>query len=453
MKPSRYRYMRRVSNRVAPEVKTMEKIYEREIACPDGELQDLVFSTINRQKKAITVRSSYVFLCHDYLNAFAAKKAFPFTEIPQKILDKIAFLADASMVMMYRYNHIYDGKFGVNNITAYKYTLGGTNIFKDLIFDYINTLDLDANLKLFILDKLKRSYKHVDLGQLIDKKYGFSSFLSNKENCEAMTSLKEEDALPEPVLNLIESLKKEYPGWDNVFDVYFARIYLINSSLLKSLTEILFKLTEFPEDQKDAQAQILLFPKLMGLYMQVVNDCTDFILDSGNSNKAANDVLSDLRNETISAPIMLHYFSGKPTTTNLIRGYIKRKYYSQKFTLEGKHNEVLRETIESGGLEKAMEIGKKIAMVAKESLTKGITLSEKEEKNSSFTKLAELTSLAFWNRYYYHIKKAKAAYKKGVLYRCEDHLSSVAKQKKGNKKPTNGIKVTKDRTKQEQVYT
>ena len=430
--------MREVSDSIEIEVDEMKRLYQRELACPAGKIQEFVLSPIVTQKDKITVRASYVFLWYKYLKLYAKKKKFSIKPLPKNILKKIAFLADASMVMMYQYNHIYDDKHVGDDPSYHKYILGRANIFKDLIDDYVDELRLEEEQKKFIKKTIKMSFKHVDLGQLIDQVYDYKSLISNESNYEAMICTKGEFVFPKAMEKLIQQLQNEYPEYDNVFQTYFARIYLINSSLLQSLSEILFELTGFPKKRRH---ELLTFPKLMGLYMQVVNDCTDFVLDSGNSNKTACNVLSDLRNHTVSLPVVFHFvLTGKKqrynqennvAETNYIRNYIfnsiflnEKSIQRQSFGLDGKHNEVLREVIESGAMDKTMKIGKKIAEAAENTIIKSLEIKTEEEKNSLLSEMLDLPKVAFWNRYYYHIRKAKKAYEKGVFYRCEDYISS-----------------------------
>lgn len=413
--------MHDVRDQVSREYTDIKKLFQKYFPYyQDGKLERFIFHSLNRRLNTISVRSSFVFLAYNSLEELAQRNGNEFRPIKGKYLKKIAFLADAAMSVMYMYNHFYDGKYGVDAKRKENNTLIAANVLKDLVYRYSNKLP--DNYSRVIHEKLSLAYMDVELGQYMDKNYDFEAFVANQNPFTSTTAHSANNQLLR-IRQLIANLKRDYPDANNTLDVYFTRIYLINSSLLRALVDILIELTAY---EGDAVEYFQSFAELMGIYMQIVNDNTDFVFDNGTNNKKASDTLSDLRNETISLPIILHYHSGITEKENKIKQYVDEKIIrniddgkQNNFPFKGKHNEVLKEVIESRALGESIQIGRKVASAAKEYFTSRIEAPEK----SNLKKLVDMTDLAKWNRYYYHVKKAKPFYNRGELYRCEDHLS------------------------------
>lgn len=394
-------------------------------------LQDYVFSMIDKHIKEIKVRSSFTIVAYRFLREMAKARKARCKAIKKETLDQIAFVAEASMTMMYMYNDILDNKAEVKNCLHYKIMVPGTNIFRDLLLDYINELDISTVQKLKVQDIFRKAYKQVNSGQIIDKSFRFDSLVYNKEVKNINESLRNDEL--DKILLDIQALKDEFPGHDNLFDVYFTRIYLTNSSLLKALVEVIVYLTGY---EGRGRKQLEGFAEMMGLYMQIVNDCKDFVLDvkrtweTGEKPRYHSNVLSDLHNETVSLPIALHYLSQETVSTNIVNQFIhdrlrdpNRGINQYQFELRGQHNKILKEIIESKGLTRAMAVGRAIAIKAIDYLKAGLKAEwEHTEQHQHLRVLAGYPDMAFNNRYYFHIWKAKAAYKSHRFYRCEDYL-------------------------------
>ncbi|HMQ48092.1 MAG TPA: polyprenyl synthetase family protein [Saprospiraceae bacterium] len=428
MDMTKFKFMESVRQQISDELPNIKACFHRANPLIGQQFDDIIFSALERRLNTISVRSSFVFWAYQYLEEDAQRQQLPFRAIPKEHLVKLAFLADAAMALMYIHNQVYDNKFGVCDTRSIGNNLGAGNLLKDAILDeYVHLFP--AEYVHLIRSKMRRAFNDVDRGQLMDKNFGFREFYKNKPCENWIENFKKEEL--HLINDLIIELKTQFSSCSNVLDYYFVRIYLINSSLLKSLAEILLEMTGLSY-LTAISSKIISFAQLMGLYFQVVNDNTDFVLDVDNNNKKATDVLSDLKNSTISLPILIHLNIKKKGKKRIIHQYAlyrkKHPIFSAKDSelLEGQHNEILQEIIESDAMNQSTKAGKSIAEQAKAIFT--------NDANACAAGLLALTDIAFWNRYYYHIRKAKTAYNRGEKYYCEEHLS---KKPNGNGNPVN----------------
>lgn len=410
MKKERHDRMIEITSLIQRELLKLKK-YARELNtfCSE-EMEHTVFKTLENRLKKISVRSSFVFFKYDFLLQNIVSNEIHI--VGEKRIIKLAFLMDAVMAVIYCHNHIYDKK---NDFKFQKIglDLGSANRLKDLIYEYVDRTFPEKAL--FINRVLRKAYADVDNGQMSDQQYNFKELISNTPGCSKMPRFLNENLVF--VLGEIENLTKEYKEYTNCIEVYFARIYLISSSLFKSFDEILIELIGINRKNNSTLIQVsLAYSEVYGLLMQIVNDTNDFVYDLDTSNKKSCDVLSDLHNQTVTLPLI--FFMSSSFQSKLVKPYIYKRsveeeYHHEKY-LEGRHNEVLEEMIKSGALSKSIKFGKVLREICIKLLT----------GYKAINYLIDKTGITIENRYYIHVFKAKKAFRKGKVYRCEDNLSS-----------------------------
>ncbi|MEL6971284.1 MAG: polyprenyl synthetase family protein [Bacteroidota bacterium] len=316
MDASRKRYMDEVQDRTK-----LNKDHFLEF-CRNLFGYDLQFKALERRVNTVSVRSTFTKLVYTYLMTIAKKRKLGFRKLTTKQLDTLAFLTDAYMSVMYAYNHVYDHKLEIRSFSkkAISQKMNNANQLANALFNYIQETSLfSLEQERIISMGFNNALREVDKGQRIDCEYNFINFFNDNRLEQISEQFSGKELLL--VQNIIEELKLKYDSVNTAyFETYFSRIYLLNSGLLREVVNMIIKLTSF--SCKDERNNIMAFAELYGMLLQVVNDVNDFVYDRGTSNKAPADTLSDLKNNTVTLPIMLHMMRSKGRK-GLVNKYIK----------------------------------------------------------------------------------------------------------------------------------
>lgn len=400
MEESRKRSMQDIQVMIKPELKNILKFNKKEyINCST--------TLLKRKLERPSVRSYFVYWVHQYLVDTARIEGIPIQKIDEEVTNKyLPFIIEAVMSTMYLHNQVLDKKQKVKNTERISNNLIGSNLLKDAIYDYIEEKFGLKNAAI-VQAYVRKMFRCVDVGQYFDSFYSYKVLYKGKRK-----KLFEDESLEgvirlESFEDIIASAQQCAKRNKDVIEIYFKRNYLISSALFRYATEILMHLLGYEGKEKE---KILQFAECYGIMMQLINDTSDFVKDKGTLNRSNYDVLSDLRNKTITLPVLLHL--GNSPRVGLVYKALQKK---KNFQLEGKHNEILKELIFSEALQNTMKIGRDLAKLAEELLC---------PDNKVYHKLKDLLSIAYKNRYYHHIYKAKKHYTKPAnkekLYSCEE---------------------------------
>lgn len=391
----------------------MEEIQER-LSSELANLPYLGFAELNQdlsriiEKKLLkpSVRSSFTVWVYEYICQCLKVdegKVLPLNKDDSHLFrEKLPFIVEMSMAAIYLLNQILDSK---NQVDDKKNSLQ-YSMLRDLIADYVY-----GNCGMYqheIERTIREIFRYVDAGQALDKKCNLMWLLKDNPMTIDLDSKLIKFINLEGIGGILSELKGNYPSHKVGIETYFKRNYLISSSLFHLVTKLIMSLIGYEGKEK---ANILQFADDYGIMMQLINDINDFVLEKETKNKNATDVLSDLKNGVMTLPIILHL----NTSNGLIEAFLREP---NSISLKGRHNEVLKEVILSGALSEAIKIAKRIADRCKDYIRK--------DSNDHLTALLDI---ARYNRYYYHIFRAKKIYKKKgnahKVYRCEEHQSVV----------------------------
>lgn len=372
------------------------------------ELNRSITRLLDRKLGKPSVRSYFVYSMQQYIRYCAEMEGLSIRENNKKLIEKyLPFIIEAVMSVMYLHNQIFDEKEQVHDNDSISQNLIASNLLKDGVYDYIDD-HFETEDAPLVQSYVRKMFRCVDVGQHFDKFDSYKTLLGgNHKSLTQDKSLADIISLAaiEPI---ISDLQKGAKKQKRAIRTYFERNYLISSALFRFSSELLMELMQYEGKERE---NIIQFSECYGLLMQLVNDNCDFILEAGTANKNPEDVLSDLKNEVITLPLLLHLKQGKNAKTGLVKAFFKTKEIA---LIKEKHNEILKEMIFSEALLEAMKAGREIAKRAKSFLN---------QQNEAFLELADLLSIAFNNRYYYHVYKAKKLYRKvqnkNKLYRCE----------------------------------
>lgn len=393
------------------EIQNTLKPKQKELAVSEvSDLKKIVTSLIKKRLSKPTIRSYFTYNIYKYMAHSALDNNLPFRKLSRKNAKiDLPFIVEAAMTVMYLHNQVFDKKKNIKDCDDVSNNILGSNLLKDRIYDYIDEHFDDKGAPI-IQKYVRKMFRSVDIGQHFDKNKSFQAFIKGEE--EPLSKYEKIAALMRPdIINIIsDEVEKDHSLEKKVLRFYLERNYLISSSLFKLTSEMLMKLTRYRGPEAE---NIFSFSESYGLLMQLVNDTSDFVYEEGTGSKNSEDVSSDVKNNIITLPLLLHLKNGNKT------GRVFRFFKTKDISLiQGKHNEILKEMVISRALPDSIAIGITLAGYAKTSLNK---------KNPIYSDLENLLSIAYINKYYYHIFKAKRFYKKAEnankIYRCETKQS------------------------------
>ncbi len=415
MNTKRFQKMQKVQAAIRPELKEF-KLY-----CPV--LDTSTLGLLQRKLYTPSIRSYFTYYMAKYIQECAKSEGLDLEDIPPPNLEKhLPFLAEANMSVMYLHNQILDAKGEVTAEEKICNNVLGANVLKDKIYAYVNQ-HFESKQVPFIQEKLRNIFLCVDVAQYYDRNFGLKGFQTPHKTCidaEKITKL----ISIETVENIIKKYAEDSEISHHRIRNYFKRNYLISAALFKGFTEIIIHLLGYHGKEKE---NCLRFAESYGLMMQLVNDNADFVLEKGTASKADNDVQKDLYNQIITLPMIFHLANRQD---GRIHYFISNR---REPCFEGWHNHILREIVLSHALPSSVKVGIDLADQSKNYLNNGL---------ASGKDLLDLLSVAYNNRYYHHIFKAKKLYLKKMkvneLYRCEENIS---KRKRSEKETENAATV------------
>lgn len=385
-------------------------------------LNDSCFGLMNKRLGSPTVRSYFAVKMYEYIVDLAKEEGIHLKKKDRELyVKKFPFVIEGLMTILYHFNQIWDNKNDLDSIKSLDVHIGG-NILRSSLHKYIYE-NIDEEHRCDVMFQvIEYGIHYVDIGQYIDK-FGnnYDSFKQKKsgknkiQNKEAVLDQEIEAFIDlEPVNHIIDEILRELPQKKDFIELYFKRLYLISSSLFKIVALFLMNSLGYYGKQREA---IIKFSECYGLMMQVVNDTADFVPERGTVSKQLNDAFSDLKNYNITLPLIFHL--SHPRKHCIIDQFLE----TGAIDLLNHKDEVLSEIVESSALLKAMKVGRDIADQAKKYVL---------EEIPSGSYLLDMLEIAFNNRYYHHIYKAKKCIKQGKKYHIAENYSFLKTNSLGN---------------------
>lgn len=285
-----------------------------------------IFSLLNARINTLGVRSYFVYTIFQYVREQAGKEGYLLNTSWEKIWfeTKLPFVAEVIIAVQYYENVILDGKGGVLKRTPQNMEgeydrkklqdrLIGSHYIKDLLYDYIDDciFDKDDYARISMTQKaVRRIFKYVDLGQVVQAEYGtFSDFSTNYKHVAKITP-QIDSFLQEHIIDYwwraIE--ERDIPDQHEIFAKnYLRRIYLTSGALYGILAELIMDLLGY---QGKERSNIVHFALNFGILGQVVNDTNDFTPPEAELftvSKIPADAFSDLMNDNITLPLIFYF--------------------------------------------------------------------------------------------------------------------------------------------------
>ncbi len=373
-------------------------------------LNQKLLSIITQKLQRPSVRSSFTYWLYQYIKQCSLKEKKKLKHLSDDLLElKLPLIIEMVVAAIFLHNQILDKKNKITHPKAMAENAALHSMLKDLVYEYVD--DCFGRESSRINKEIRRLFRCVDTGQTLAKECDLAWLINPNAKTPVMDARLNAMMLFETIEPVKQDLIKNMSDFDWAIEYYFKRNYLISSSLFRIVAELIIYISGYVGKEKK---KILQFADNYGLMMQLVSDINDFVFERGTKNKEKGDVLSDLKNGTLTLPLLLHF--DKNRTRGLIEVFLQTQ---DQNILAEKHNEVLKEMILSRALVRGQKVGREIAEKSKPLIS----------GNSQYSiYLINLLDIAYKNRYYHHIFLARKFYKKPAnrnkIYRCEDHLSS-----------------------------
>ena len=366
-----------------------------------------LFEWLENRLSSISVRAYFMRKVYEYYiagNHISEGKIKDFSS--QLFTVHLPFIWELIIIIQYFQNQIFDGKGGVYSQHAIRENIIAADKLKDLLFVYLEEfVPMDVALKSCVRKYINKIFTHVNDGQAYEAIFNsYTSFKDNAEfdqkQCKAILSGEVLHYL-EAYDSILEDAKEHLlPEKQSYLDRYFYRIFLTNSTLFVLGAELIGILLGVPQLEVD---KVCNFAAGYSLSLQIVNDNSDYIYKVLGKNgeacigKHKEDVLCDLRNKVVTLPLVLHLGSphlvGIPDLLKKVLSSLESNTEIQVFP-----GLILAEFMRTRAIDESIHIGRLIAQHSIHYLDKS---------NFRFKLLADMASIAKWNKFYYSHEKFK----------------------------------------------
>jgi geranylgeranyl pyrophosphate synthase len=346
------------------------------------QIDQMVFALPEKKLDNIGVRGYFVRKVYDYIQAQAKMEGMNLrSDLPAHWFEvSLPFLAEVIISLQYYHNQILDRKGGVTTPETINSNLIAANLLRSFINSYIrDTFGDDTETMLTVQNTVEKILIYVDVGQYMDKNWGtYECFVNGlPEN----TWLGEEI---EAFINssVIDWIWKEIhsSGIPNEHErfvrLYLKRIYLTNASLFILMANLFMHLLCY-----ENKFSIIHFSAYCAISLQLMNDNIDFAKPDTVA-KCSSDDCSDLRNATITLPILYAFNSSQKSP--IAKGFFN-----------GNH-------ILSDVLEEVVFYIFNYSKPTSENIAKN-SYQYLDEKNIEYNNVIDLLSVIFSNKYYNYL--------------------------------------------------
>lgn len=401
MKNNRFEEMSLIQQEIKPELDKMGTF------CPN--IHKEVYTLLRQKLEKISVRATFTRKIYEYVKVEMGSK-YPI-ENEELFLKQLPFISEVVIIIQYFHNQVFDEKVGTNTNRKISNKVIYADIFKDLLYDYIDNEVVEKH-RYTVHKYIRKMFRFCDVGQYLDKNFctyeaykkgNFGGIKSINPEVDGFVDLK-------IVEDIINEVKNFAPNKTDFIDLYFRRISLTSAALFILSAELVMDLMDYKDEE--GKNNISNFAKCYGLMLQIVNDNSDFVLRKENLfGKNKSDICSDLKNKNITLPLIYHLEKCNKENS-IIYSFLENNNSNIDENL-GRF--IFKELVNNDSILKSIAIGKKINDVAKKCLSKNnahyITLV-------SFLELGESHYKA--NKFYYEFYTKKnqiVSYKKRELFK------------------------------------
>lgn len=321
-------------------------------------------------------------------------------------LVKIPFVFEGIITIQYLHNQILDRKNGINSEKTIANNLLIANILKDNLYEYIESA-FPENIQLKLTKTVRKAFKLVDIGQLIEKKHNtYQSFIQREHFEEFHFAATMDPCIDFAGLeDFMDQLKSDLPRthWEFT-ELYLKRIYLTCAALFTLNTSFLCDTLGIHQEE---QNKLMKFATAYGMMRQLINDNADWVPASyklSTLSKLPEDALSDLKNRNITLPMIFHLAE---SPRSIIAQWLAG---SQKNLTARQEQEFALAIMSDHSIFKSIQLSRLLATIANTFL---------EGEGEAEALLADTSQIAWWNKFLAPVIKTEAykAYRKTGNYK------------------------------------
>lgn len=360
---------------------------------PFGIVQDKLSA---KPLRAFFIRTLFEYLGNDPLNGQRSKL--------EDLKNKLGFVAETLLCIQYYNNQIFDRKGGI--------------ITKKSIDNHINLRDiLESDLLDYIDGEIEEPYRHAvriyvrqtlrfgAAGQILEDHYNTYECWQNDAEIADILSEEGERFINREVMDTFNKIVGAttasfgISGFDDAdqnsksrfLTIYFKKIYLRNAALYILGAKLVLDIFQVEDARRES---LLHFATWFALMHQLVNDNADLVPSQYYLTTCAKshlDAMSDLRNNIITLPVMIHLLQ---TNDSAMKQVLDRKMADLPARLETR---IFREMTQRWSIYISMTITKAIKTKALAALY-AAGFSTKSER--SFKYLEDMCNIADNNKFY-----------------------------------------------------
>lgn len=314
-----------------------------------------------------------------------AGPAFNYARHERLYTAQLPFIFEVVITIQYLHNQILDGKSGVTNREKISENMLAANLLKEQLYRYIAT-QLPRSARQLTHEAVRKCFEQVDQGQYLEQQFNtYQAFAQGQDDWKkTLPTAWAKDLDLSAVAPFISKLKADLPAILHVqLDIYFARIYLTCASLFVEASRLVGQLLRVSATKMKA---ILNFSVCYGLMRQLVNDNSDWIpshFGLATKTKTAEDHFSDLRNGTLTLPVL--FLLPEKKDSSLLQFLNKKMRWSAAF-----EEAAFTEILSSNAIYKSIQNTRILAELA---------LAYLPLNNQSAAYLADSCEIVHWNKF------------------------------------------------------
>lgn len=294
-------------------------------------LEARIFPLLDARVNTPGIRSYFVQTFFQYIREQAKKEHTALGYYEEHWFDThLPYIAENIISIQYYENVILDGKGGLLKRTPQNMEgeydrvklqdrLIGSHYVKDRLYDYIDDciFDKDDYARISMTQKaVRRMFKYVDLGQLVQAQYGTFEYFLQASPANFHIQPDVDAFIPKDIIDAFGKviLKEGMPVQYKTFtEGYLHRIALTSAALFVIMADLIMDILDYHGKERENCRK---FAFLHGMIGQIVNDINDFTpSEAGLSTACKNpqDAFSDLLNNNVTLPLIF-YFAQHPDT-------------------------------------------------------------------------------------------------------------------------------------------
>ena len=370
---------------------------------PFGIVQDKLSA---KPLRAFFIRTLFEYLGTDVQNGQRSKL--------EALKNKLGFVAETLLCIQYYNNQIFDRKGGIVTKKSIDNHINLRDILESDLLDYIDG-EIEEPYRHAVRLYVRKTLRFGAAGQILEDQYNTYECWQNEADIADVLSEEGERFINREVMFVFKKIVRATTGAFGIsgFDeadknsksrflsVYFKKIYLRNAALYIFGTQLVLDIFKVEDKRRES---LLRFATWFALMHQLVNDNADLVPSQhflSTCAKSHLDAMSDLRNNIITLPVMIHLLQTPDSTMKYI---LERKMTDLPALLEMR---IFREITQRWSIYIAMTITKAIKTNALKALY-AAGFSTKNER--AFKYLEDLCNIADNNKFYRRFYDEKLNY-------------------------------------------